>query len=85
MFDNMHNKVYCNYPKCLRYYWLHYCKAEGLHPTHQVARTILLYLFYAKPMFQGKEVPCIHIIHRCMQSGTYRYVTCDVPPLTFVM
>ena len=33
---------------------------------------------YAKPTFQGREVSYIHIIHRCMQAGTYRYVTCDV-------
>ena len=53
---------------------MNYCKAEGLHPTQQASRQVLLYLFYAKPLFQGREVPCIHIIHRCMQAGTYRCV-----------
>ena len=89
----MLNKVFCNYPTSLRYYWYLYCKAEGLHPSHQRAREVLLYIFYAKPLFQGREVPCIHIIHRCMQAGTYRFVcpvcsttthwSCDVHPRRF--
>ena len=75
MCDNLSNKVYCNYHKTLFLYWINYCLAEGLHPSHQVVREVLLYLFYAKPVFQGREVSCVHIIHRCMQAATYRYDT----------
>jgi len=71
--DNLSDRIFCNHTKVLLTYYIHYCYAEGLHPSSQTAREVLVYLFYAKPLYQGKEVSCIRIIHRCMQSGTYRF------------
>ena len=76
--DNLANKEYCTYDKTLFMYWIHYCQAEGLHPSSHVARAALLYLFYAKPTVQGRNVSCVNVIHRCMQSGTYRFAEPEV-------
>ena len=70
--DNLSNKIFCNFPKTIFFYYVCYCVAEGLEITSKEAREVLLYLHYAKPESKGKPVPCVHIIHRCMQSGTYR-------------
>ena len=70
--DNLSNKVFESYPKVLYFYYVNYCLAKCLETTSKEARKVLLYLFYAKPEYKGKNVPCVNIIHRCMQSGTYR-------------
>ena len=70
--DNLSNKVFESYPKVLYFYYVNYCLAKCLETTSKEAREVLLYLFYAKPEYKGKNVPCVNIIHRCMQSGTYR-------------
>ena len=71
--DNPSKKLFNNFPKCLTKYWVDYCKAQGLSLSSDLARKILLYLFYAQPVFQGKASPCIRIIHHCMLTGTKRF------------
>ena len=70
--DNLSNSVFENFPKVLFHYYICYCVAEALDITSKEAREVLLYLHYAKPVYKGKETSCVQIIHRCMQSGTYR-------------
>ena len=70
--DNLTNKTFDNFPKVLFFYYISYCVAECLGTTSKEAREVLLYLTYATPEYKGKQVPCVNIIHRCMQSGTYR-------------
>ena len=69
---NLTNKTFDNFAKVLYYYYITYCMAEALDTTSKEAREALLYLHYATPEYKGKQVPCVTIIHRCMQSGTYR-------------
>ena len=71
--DNHSGDVFCNYTRVLYVYWAFYCYYEGLHTTHAEARRVLLYIFYAKPMFRRKPTPVINILHSCLQSGTYSF------------
>ena len=69
---NLTNKTFDNFAKVLYFYYITYCMAEALGTTSKEAREALLYLHYVTPEHKGKKVPCVNIIHRCMQSGTYR-------------
>ena len=64
-----------NSPRCLYRYWVHYCRAEGLTRSHDMARRILMYLFYATPMYKGRPASCLRIIHRSMMAGTHRFAS----------
>ena len=66
---------YDNTPRTLYRYWIDYCRAEGLTRSHQLARKVLMYLFYATPMYKGKPSPCVRIIHRCMMAGIHRFAS----------
>ena len=44
---------YNNYLRVLYSYWVFYCEAEGYNKHHAMARQVLLYVFYAQPLFKS--------------------------------
>lgn len=64
---------YNNFIKVGYKYWIEYCLAEGLTRSSERGRKVLLYIFYAEPMFRGKNSPVMRVIHTCMTSGTHRF------------
>ena len=45
--------TYNNYNSVLYSYWVFYCEAEGYNKHHEMARRVLLYVFYAQVEFKG--------------------------------
>ena len=70
---------YNNYVKVGYKYWVEYCLAEGLSRTSKRARRVLLYVFYAQPIFRGKQSTVMRIIHTSMTNGTHRFGNADAP------
>ena len=71
--DNLSRKIFSTYNKCLYLYWIYYCYAEGIHPSDGMARQVLLYLFFSTPKVNSKLTTCVHVLHNCLQAGTYRF------------
>jgi hypothetical protein len=70
---NVAGKEFTTFNKVIYCYYVNYCFAEGLQRTSKLASEVLLYLFHSKPEYKGKPSSVIRILHRCLQSGTYRF------------
>ena len=54
--------------------------AEGLTKAHDEARVLLLYIFYGTFITSsGCEADIIRVIHKSIQSFTYRYFYIPIP------
>ena len=71
--DNVGGKEFTTFNKAVYCYYVNYCFSEGLQRTSKLASEVLLYLFHSKPEYKGKPSSVIRILHRCLQSGTYRF------------
>ena len=66
-------KIWSNYSKNLRMFHAHYCYAQGITRTQDLARTLLIYLFYGKAKYLKKYVPCIAVLHKRLVTGMHRF------------
>ena len=67
---------YENIAEVLYNYWLDYLNFEGLEETHDLARSVLLYLFYGTFVPKRKPTkrwPIIRAIHRHLTNGRSRF------------
>ena len=63
-----------NFAHVLYTFHVHYCVAEGLTETSEMARKVLLYLFYGKWMSSNnKYSSIIRYLHKKIISGRHRF------------
>ena len=53
-----------------------YCNVEGLSPSDDLARQILIFLFYGKVEWQNfpELFPVFKVLQKMMAAGNYTYV-----------
>lgn len=67
-------KDWNNFAEVLYTFWILYCHNEGLVRTSDMARQVMIYIFYAH--FKGptgKQWPVIRAIHRMVTNGRHRF------------
>ena len=66
-----------NFAKVLKTLWVHYCYAQGLTRSSDLAREVQIYLCHGKGVQKQKLVPVIAIIHKKVQTGIHRFTHVD--------
>ena len=62
-----------NFPQCMYTLHVYYCELEGLARTQQLARKVLLYIFYGTYTEKGKAFPIIRCLHYKIIQGRHRF------------
>ena len=62
-----------NFPQYLYTFHVHYCELEGLQMSHNLARQVLLYLFYGTYGSGKKQFPLIRCLHYKTIQGRHRF------------
>ena len=70
-----------NFADCLYHFWIHYCYGEGLDRTHDLAREVMLFVFYGKFRwtYVKKKVhftrvkPVLFWLHKKVSHGRSRF------------
>ena len=62
-----------NFVQCRHEWAVHYCDLEGISRTNNLAREIVLYVFYGKYWLRGKQVDIIKCLHYKIIAGRHRF------------
>jgi hypothetical protein len=62
-----------NFVQCRIEFRAHYCDLEGISRTNNLAREILLYMFYGTYWLRGKQVDIIKCLHYKIIAGRHRF------------
>jgi hypothetical protein len=69
-----HNvKSYCNYDAFIRKFHAHYCHAQGLTRSSDLARTNLVYLKKGTGVVAKRPVKVLAILHKKITQGRNRF------------
>ena len=73
-----------NFAEVLYTYFIHYCAAEGLTMSHDLARDVLLYLFYGtwEHKKTKRRYPVVRSIHLQATNGRRRFASFARPCFT---
>ena len=52
---------------------MHYCYAQGITKSQNLARQLELYLFYGKAKLLKKYLPCLQVLHKKIVNGMHRF------------
>ena len=79
--DSPTGKLWNNFAQVLYTYFIHYCAAEGLTTSHDVTRSVLLYLFYGYFTcgVSGRNYPVLRSIHLQATNGRRRCASFVLP------
>lgn len=65
-----------NFGEVLYVFWIFYCKYEGITRTQDLARIVLIYIFFALLTGpRGKKWPVVRYIHRLVTNGRHRFAS----------
>ena len=72
--NGIRRRPWDNFVEVLYTFHVHYCVAEGLTETSDMARKVLLYLFYGSWVSStNKSAPIIRYLHKKIISGRHRF------------